>query len=180
MAVVQVAFLQSDFKQAASALLPPGEYWQYEKGDELDCVLESIATEFKTINDETQISILYSPDNSQTGWKLSDYQLILTNNNIDGDVYDDSSTPNVIYIDLSENQLAGDLMLSLDDYKLPHTAFRFQYNIKQTLHVACTRRTLQINHHVMRAYSFQYNIKQTLYVACTRRTLQINHHVMRA
>ena len=65
-------------------MLPAGEYWQYEKGDPLDGLLEGLATEFKAIHDETKINILYSPDNKQAGWRLSDYQTLLNNNEIAG------------------------------------------------------------------------------------------------
>jgi len=149
--VTETTYEQADFKHAVSNLLPPGEYWRYEKGDELDNVLEAAATEFKTINDETKISILYTPDNSQTGWRLADYQTILNNNNIKGAVFDDSETPNVIYIELQANQKAGDLMKTLNEYKLPHTALGVNYNNEKAVHVACTRQTLQINRHTMRA-----------------------------
>ena len=145
------AYEQADFKHALSTLLPPGEYFQYEKGDELDKILEAAATEFKTINDETKISILYAADNTQTGWKIADYQTILNNNNIDGIVFDDSETPNLIYFELKANQKAGDLMKTLDEYKLPHTALGVNYNNEKAVYVACTRQTLQINTHKMRA-----------------------------
>lgn len=151
MAISETVYNKDDFKQAISALLPAGEYWQYEKGDPLDGLLEGLANEFKTIHDETKVNILYSPDNNQTGWKLADYQTILNSNGIAGTVFDDSQSPNLIYLDLSANQATGDLMKTLDAYRLPHTAFCFQYNNKQTLHVVCVRQTLQINRHTMRA-----------------------------
>ena len=122
-----------------------------ENNEVLDGVLEAIATEAKTINDETKLSILYSPNNGLSGWKLSDYQTILSNNNVNGEVYDDSTTPNIIYVELHANQSAAELMKELDAYRLPHTAFCFKYTAEKSIYVTATRRTLQINYHAMRA-----------------------------
>ena len=66
-------------------------------------------------------------------------------------MFDDSETPNLIYFELKANQKAGDLMKTLDEYKLPHTALSVNYNNEKTVHIACTRQTLQINRHTMRA-----------------------------
>ena len=151
MGITDPTYEQTDFKRALSNLLPPGEYWKFEKGDELDKLLEAAATEFKTINDETKVSILYAENNTQTGWKIADYQTILNNNNIDGIVFDDSETPNIIYFELQANQKAGDLMKTLDAYKLPHTALGVNYNNEKAVYFSCDRQTLQINRHTMRA-----------------------------
>ena len=151
MAVTETTYSKDDFKQAVSALLPAGEYWQYEKGDQLDGLLEGMATEFKTIHDETKINLLDQTNNNLSGWKLADYQTILDENEIAGTVYDDSSTPNLIYIDIDHSQAAGNLMQELDEYRLPHTAFCFTYNYKCPLYVAVVHNNLQINHHIRMA-----------------------------
>jgi hypothetical protein len=149
MAVTEQLYTKDDFKQAVSALLPPGEYWQYEQGDPLDGLLAGLATEFKTIHDETKINPLYQEDNADSGWKLADYQRILAEHEMAGTVYDDSSTPNLIYIDIAHSQAAGNLMQTLEDYRLPHSAFCFTYNNRSTLYVAVSHHSLQINHHIM-------------------------------
>jgi len=151
MAVTEQVYTKDDFKQAVAALLPPGQYWQYEKGDQLDDVLEAVATEFKTIHDETKINPLYQDNNNVLGWKLSDYQTILNDNEIIGNVFDDSSTPNLIYINFEAGEVAGDLMKTLDSYRLPHTAFCCTYAHQKTLHIAVCRQTLQINRRELRA-----------------------------
>jgi len=150
MGVEEQLYTKDDFKQAVSALLPPGYYWQYEKGDQLDGVLEVLATEFKTISDETKIDPLYQQDNNVLGWKLVDYQTILNDNEITGSVFDDSNTPNLIYIDIAHSQAAGSQMKELDSYRLPHTAFCFTYNNQAPLHVAVAHHSLQLNHQIMR------------------------------
>jgi len=151
MGVTEIIYEQSDFKQAASALLPAGEYWQYEQGDSLDNVLEALATEFKTINDETKVSILYDIDNIQGGWKLSDYQGILNNNGISATVFDDSSTPNLIYIDFELGKSNGEFIQKLDEYRLPHTAFCCTYLHEKVMYVAAVRQSLTINRRELRA-----------------------------
>jgi hypothetical protein len=150
MAVTEQLYTQEDFKQAVSALLPPGQYWQYEQGDQFDGILEGLSAEFKTIHDETKINPLYQENNTNSGWKLADYQRILAEHEMAGTVYDNSSTPNLIYIDIAHSQAAGNLMQTLDDYRLPHTAFCFIYNNKSSLYVAVVHHNLQINHHIMR------------------------------
>jgi len=144
-------YTADDFKEAVSALLPPGEYWQYESGDSLDKLLSALGREFKTTHDETQLNILFQPDNADAGWRIADYQTILTINQITGTVYDDSAAPNLIYIDVESGQTAGNLMRLLDDYRLPHTAFCWTLNNKQTLHIGVARQSLQINRTIMRA-----------------------------
>jgi len=149
MAITEQIYTQADFKQAVSALLPNGQYWQYDQGCPLDALLNALATEFKTVHDETKIDTLYQEDNNVPGWKLADYQTILNDNAIAGDVYDDSSTPNLIYIDIDHSQTAGNLMQELDGYRLPHTAFCFTYSNRSPLYVAVAHHSLQINSHIM-------------------------------
>jgi hypothetical protein len=151
MAVTEQIYTKDDFKQAVSALLPAGQYWQYEQGDQLDAVLEALAAEFKTIHDETKIDPLYQQDNNVLGWKLADYQAILNDNEIVGTVFDDSSTPNLIYINFEAGQVAGDFMKTLESYRLPHTAFCCTYAQQKTLSIAVCRQTLQINRRELRA-----------------------------
>jgi hypothetical protein len=150
MAVTEAIYTKDDFKQAVSALLPPGQYWQYEKGDPLDGVLEGLSAEFKTIHDETKINPLYQEDNAESGWKLADYQRILNDNAMAGTVFDDSSTPNLIYINFEAGDVAGGFMKTLDSYRLPHTAFCCTYTHQQTLSVAVCRQSLTINRRELR------------------------------
>ena len=151
MEIIDTIYTQADFKQACAALLPPGEYWQYQTNSELEQLLEAMGTEFKTIHDETKLNPLYQENNSATGWKLSDYQSILNSNEIAGLVTDNALTPNLIYITFEAGQMAGDLMKQLDSYRLPHTAFCCTYAHQQTLHIAICRQTLHINRRTLRA-----------------------------
>jgi predicted P-loop ATPase/GTPase len=149
MAVSDTTYKQSDFKQAASALLPPGEYWQVEEGSPLDLVLEALGTEFKTINDDTKVSILYQQDNGTVSWRLSDYQSILEASDIIGRVYDDKDTPNLIYVEMEDAQVAGSLMKQLNEYRLPHTAFCSVHTYQQNLYIAVFRQSLTVNQRVL-------------------------------
>jgi hypothetical protein len=151
MAINEQIYSKDNFKQAVSALLPAGQYWQYEQGDQLDDVLEGMAAEFKTIHDETKLNILYVPDNSNTGWKLSDYQTLLNTSEVVGQVYDESETPNLIYIDFEAGFMVGDLMKKLDSYRLPHTAFCCTYAHQRIVYVAVCSQSLHINRRVLRA-----------------------------
>jgi hypothetical protein len=131
MALIGQDYAVDDFKHAVAALLPPGEYWSYQRGDPLDKLLTGLAIEFKTTHDETQLNVLYPIDNSVEGWKLADYQTLLDNHHITGQVFDDSNTPNIIYIDIAPAMIAGELMAALEGYRLPHTAFC--WTLKQAL-----------------------------------------------
>lgn len=151
MAIEEPIYTKDDFKQAVSALLPTGQYWHYEKGGQLDGVLEALAVEFKAIHDETKIDPLYQEDNNVLGWKLVDYQAILNDNEISGSVFDDSSTPNLIYINFEAGQVAGEFVKALDSYRLPHTAFCCIYSYKSPLYAVVAHNSLQINRLIMTA-----------------------------
>ncbi|WP_022940107.1 hypothetical protein [Psychromonas hadalis] len=151
MVIEQQLYSKDNFKQAISALLPTGQYWQYQQGDALDGILEGMGVEFKTIHDETKLDFLDVPDNNNTGWKLSDYQTLLNTSEVVGNVYDDSSTPNLIYIDFSAGYTVGDLMKKLDSYRLPHTNFCCTYTHQKTIYIAVCRQSLHINRRVLRA-----------------------------
>lgn len=126
---------ESDFKQATAALLPPGEYWQYENGSDLDKLLSALGQEFKTVHDETALSVLYGEDNNQTGWRLVDYQSILNLFSVHGVVFDKPSKPNFIYISCDTNENTGALMQRLESHRLPHTQFHLE--TKDTMTLSC-------------------------------------------
>lgn len=151
MAINDVDYTSKDLKQAITALLPPGEYWQYENGDDLDLLLSAMGDEFKTIHDETKVSALNQTDNNTSGWKISDYQTILNDNYIAATVYDKPDTPNLIYIEMSANQTAGGVIKSLDSYRLPHTALCSVFTHQKTLHIALARRSLTVNRRTLKA-----------------------------
>ena len=151
MAIEYPDYSAGDFKQATAALLPPGEYWQYEKNDELDLLLSAVGEEFKKTHDEIQINILNQGNNIASGWKISDYQTLLNSNYIVGTVYDNSATPNLIYIDMSANQTAGGVIKSLDEYRLPHTAFCCTVKHQKTMVITLLRRSITINTRTLKA-----------------------------
>lgn len=135
MALINPDYSTSDFKKATANLLPPGDYWSYQAGDPLDDLLTGLAIDFKNTHDDTQQNILYRADNIQAGWKLVDYQTLLNSHNITGYVFDNSATPNLIYINVEPSQLVGGLMEKVEDYRLPHTAFSWTLKNKKKLHV---------------------------------------------
>lgn len=118
-------YTADDFKQAAGALLPPGEYWQYEKSGDLDKLLSALGQEFKTTHDETTSSILYEKDKEPTGWKLADYQSLLAEYSVNGVVFDNQATPNLIYVECDSAKGVSDAMGRFEDHRLPHTQFKW-------------------------------------------------------
>lgn len=144
MVVAAKNYSESDFKQAAAALLPPGEYWQYENGSDLDKLLSALGQEFKTTHDETALSVLYGEDNNQTGWRLVDYQSILNLFSVHGVVFDKPSKPNFIYISCNTNENIGALTQRLEAHRLPHTQFHLETKDTVTLSCAATSAGVQI------------------------------------
>ncbi len=134
----------NDFKQACASLLPPGEYWQYEAGDELDCLLSALSSEFKSTHDETTSLLLFEGDKNQIGWKLADYQTLLNSFSITGTVFDKSTEPNLIFIDCAQSSQLGYLMWQFEDRRLPHTAFFWEIQQSVELYFAVTSNTLKI------------------------------------
>jgi len=180
MVITPPVYSADDFKQAAAALLPPGEYWQYEAGEPLDNLLCALGQEFKTTHDETQLSILYPIDNGGAGWKLADYQTILGTHKITGTVSDNSATPNLIYIEIAPEMVAGELMKTLENYRLPHTAFCWTLKQKQTLHIGVAHTGLQIKRTAVVADCWTLQQQLTLKVAPVRRSVVIHRTTMRA
>ncbi|WP_051303249.1 hypothetical protein [Psychromonas aquimarina] len=174
MALMEPDYSSDDFKQAAAALLPPGEYWQYSPGGTLDKLLTGLALEFKTTHDETQQNILYQADNIQAGWKLSDYQTLLDTHKIAGRVFDNHATPNYIYIDVEPNMQAGELMKELEDYRLPHTAFLWTLKQKQSLHLGTARQNVNIDRREVTADCWDLAQAQHLHAGAGRQTVQIH------
>lgn len=178
---VEVSYSQSDFKQAFAALLPPGQYWQYEPNSELDKLLDGIGSELKTIHDQTKINDPYVADSNNLGWKIADYQNLLDENQTSGTIYDDSATPNLIYVDIDSNQAAGALMQTLDSYRLPHTAFCFIYNNKTALYISIVRSSLQMNTQTMTTVTsapltgLAFGLYQIGAMALGNRDLQIDY-----
>lgn len=147
----QKDYSAGDFKQAISALLPDGDYWEYEAGSTLDYLLSGMGNDFKTTHDEIKIPILNDIDKTKQNWRLVDYQAMLNNVSVIGKVTDLITTPNLIYIELNQNSASGKLMQSLENYRLPHTDFSWKINYTMQLFAFATNQSLQINRIMMRS-----------------------------
>lgn len=92
-----IDYTAHDFAGAVRQLLPRGEYWQEAENAELTNLINGMGAEFKTIHDECQLSLLTEMRDELFGWKISDYQALLYTFT-EGTVFDDISTPNLIYV----------------------------------------------------------------------------------
>lgn len=137
-------YSESDFKEAAAALLPPGEYWQYKNGSDLDKLLSALGREFKTTHDETTLNALYDEDNNQIGWRIADYQSLLNLFSVRGEVFDKPCNPNFIYIECDASENVGSLMRRMESHRLPHTAFHWETRDRATLSCAAHSAGVQI------------------------------------
>lgn len=121
-----IDYSEGDFSDAFRALLPKGEYWQEAENVALKNTIDGIATDFKTTHDEIELSLLTEFEEQLFGWKIPDYQSLLTTMGAKGVVYDDVGQPNLIKIDLFsyDNDQA---INALEEKRLPHTEFHWIY-----------------------------------------------------
>ena len=173
-------YTANDFKIATAALLPPGEYWQYEKNGDLDNLLSVLGQEFKTTHDETTSNVLYERDNNQAGWKISDYQALLASFSINGTVFDKSSTPNLIYIKCEHSSQMGRGMQKLEGYRLPHTAFFWEVVQNKKLYCAVHNNSLSVNRSKSILTSNKESKAGLVSCAVTHHSLVINRTQLRA
>ena len=118
----------ADFSGAIRALLPQGEYWQDADNTELTSLILGMATEFKTTNDEVQLSLLTDFSGKLFGWKLSDYQALLITSGGQGRVSDDIAEPNLIFVSLADNVRCDKAWFEFEKVRLPHTEIEWIYN----------------------------------------------------
>ncbi|EKO3430212.1 hypothetical protein NTH35_001753 [Vibrio fluvialis] len=126
---VIIDYSAEDFAQAIRALLPKGQYWQEADNPELTSLIEAMATDFKATHDDIELSLLTDFKEALFGWKISDYQALLTESGGVGRVYDDKATPNLIKIDLYsyDNNAA---FAAFEEKRLPHTEFHWLYPLE--------------------------------------------------
>lgn len=110
-----------DFAGALQRLLPPGTYWQDTENSELNKVLEGLGTELKTVHDETELNILYEINTTSLGWRVADFQTLLDDNQLPGRVFDLSSYPNHIYLEVDSTQNMLSIVQLIEQHRLPHT-----------------------------------------------------------
>ena len=148
---------KADFVNALHQLLPPGDYWHSQESTELQQTLEGIATELKTIHDDTKLTFLYEILKKELGWTIADYQSILDQTiptNIDAIVidigndddrniiYDDQNYPNIIFVLLQNTSNFLTTMQRLESHHLPHT--QLAYNLVAGINTNAVARC--INH----------------------------------
>ncbi|WP_295898971.1 hypothetical protein [uncultured Vibrio sp.] len=121
-----IQFSAGDFADATRSLLTKGEYWQDIENEDLANVINGMAKDFKQTHDDIELSLLTELVEQQFGWKIRDYQSLLTTMGSNGVVYDDISNPNLIKIDLFsyDNDAA---FKALEAKRLPHTEFHWLY-----------------------------------------------------
>ena len=140
---VIIDYSEADFADSLRALLPKGKYWQEAENVELTNVIEALAIDFKTTHNDVQLSLLTDFKQALFGWKISDYQALLTESGSVGRVYDERATPNLIKIELysyDNNQS----LTALEEKRLPHTEFQWIYPLDaQTQFVQSTALTIK-------------------------------------
>lgn len=134
---VIIDYSAEDFAQAIRALLPKGQYWQEADNPELTSLIEAMATDFKATHDDIELSLLTDFKEALFGWKISDYQALLTESGGVGRVYDDKATPNLIKIDLYtyDNNAA---FAAFEEKRLPHTEFHWLYPLEAQANIVET------------------------------------------
>ncbi|EKO3397746.1 hypothetical protein OI845_000594 [Vibrio fluvialis] len=134
---VIIDYSAEDFAQAIRALLPKGQYWQEADNPELTSLIEAMAIDFKATHDDIELSLLTDFKEALFGWKISDYQALLTENGGVGRVYDDKATPNLIEIDLYsyDNNAA---FAAFEEKRLPHTEFHWLYPLEAQANIVET------------------------------------------
>ena len=171
-------YTKKDFTNALKKLLPPGLYWHStDKEEVINLLLDALGQELKTTHDETQLNLLNQLDKTQQGWKLSDYEAQLQLLNKQATVYDDSANPNVIFVEFDKNQLVGEVIKKLENYRLPHTAFNFKNNRKHGLHVASTYTQLKVNR-TAKSFNLKRSTAGKVFATMARATIRINRTKM--
>lgn len=112
----------SDFVIAYQKLLPPGSYWEKENSTDLEGLIEGMALDATDTHQDIE-ALLYQSDKIKQGWKIADYQALLSTRLKDPYVYDAISEPHRIFISYTAELPAGTLMQSLENYRLAHTVF---------------------------------------------------------
>ncbi len=135
---VIVEYSADDFADATRALLPKGAYWQETENAELTNVIEALGVDFKATHDDIELSLLTEFEEGLFGWKLQDYQGLLaaTAGENSGEVYDDSATPNLIYVSLSDDYRGSckQAWEAFEEKRLPHTEITWIYNSVLNVH----------------------------------------------
>jgi len=119
---------KEDFASAFLKLLPPGEYWNLDRENEqLKQLVNAIGEELKAVHDETELNLSFEINNQYLGWKLSDFQQILDNNSINGQVTDKVTNPNVIYLTLYQTVDVLTVFDLVEAHRLPHTQIAWTF-----------------------------------------------------
>lgn len=129
-----VDYTTQNFEQAIRLLLPKGQYWQEATNTELTGVIEGMAIDFKITHDEIQLALLSDFSESLFGWKIADYQSLL-NQSIQGVVFDDKATPNLICISLASNCRSESAFNDIEKVRLPHTEIQWIANTNATEYI---------------------------------------------
>ncbi|MCY9805334.1 hypothetical protein OTK51_18075 [Vibrio scophthalmi] len=127
-----IEYSEGDFADAIRVLLPKGEYWQEADNPELTNTIEGMAADFKATHDEIELSLLTDFRERSFGWKLSDYQGLLdsTTGKGGGRVFDNASSPNLIYAALSDGARAYSKKAweEFEKKRLPHTDIEWWFH----------------------------------------------------
>lgn len=136
-----IDYTSADFAGAVRQLLPRGEYWQESENAELANLIDGMGAEFKTIHDECQLSLLTEMRDELFGWRISDYQALLYTFT-SGTVFDEKSTPNLIYVRLDHrDENTHKAWAEFERKRLPHTRINWILNTEQAVvaNIAATR-----------------------------------------
>lgn len=128
-------YTDDDFAHAIRQLLPKGRYWQDTDNAELTNLISGMSAEFKVTHDEVQLALLAEFDGALFGWKLSDYQALLIQSDLEGAVYDDVHQPNLIFVSLASNERSEKAWHDFEQVRLPHTAIQWIYSTSTKLHL---------------------------------------------
>lgn len=133
-----IRYSEGDFAHAYRGLLPQGEYWQETENPELTNTIRGIAKDFKQTHDDIELSLLTNFEQQGFGWKISDYQHLLntTAGHQSGLVFDDVSTPNLIYGSIHDafRHFSVQAWLAFEQKRLPHTEIAWIYRSTVDVH----------------------------------------------
>lgn len=145
-----VDYSASDFADAVRQLLPKGQYWQEKENEELNTLIAGIGEEFLHVHDEVQLNLLTEIRTVLFGWRINDYQALLYTY-VDGLVYDDITTPNMIYVSLENNIRSEQAWREFEEKRLPHTEIHWCYTAATTLHIQAASARHIFNLHKVKA-----------------------------
>ncbi|MEC4728167.1 hypothetical protein HWQ46_21760 [Shewanella sp. D64] len=114
-----------DFANAVRQLLPKGQYWQDSTNTELNNLIAGMGADFKVTHDEVQLALLAEVDNELFGWRLADYQHLMTETGARGNVVDDPAFPNLITVNVDASWPYDKVMPAFIEVRLPHTDFHW-------------------------------------------------------